>query len=71
MPRYSHEPVDIDGIPVQLSDAQQAKWDSGDASKKQEVVDKIRGYREEDGPQFDPPTEGHVENVGQRHFQDD
>ena len=65
------EPVKIDSIPVELNKTQQKKWDTGDETLREQIRETIRGYRAEDGPQFDPPTEGYVENVGQRHFEDD
>ena len=66
------EPVDIDGIPVELSAAQQRKWDSGDEAKREQVREKIRGYREKDGPQYDPLPDDEIAGaVGARHFKDD
>lgn len=67
----TREPVIIDNIPVELSPANQSLWDTGNEAKRAAVREIIRGYREKDGPQFDPPTEDYVPNVGQRHFQDD
>lgn len=57
------EPVVIDGIPVELSAAQQRKWDTEDEAKREEVREVILGYRAQDGPQFEPPSGqgGHVE----------
>lgn len=52
----SKEPVEIDGIYVELSKFQQRKWDTGDEVFREQVRETIREYREEDGPQFAPPT---------------
>lgn len=40
-----HAPVDIDGIPVQLTASEQKRWSSGKKSEQKTVIEKIREER--------------------------
>ena len=54
------EPVDVDGLPVQLTPGRQKRWDTGDEAEREKVRQEILALRAKDRPTEDdgqrPPS---------------
>jgi hypothetical protein len=54
------EPVEVDGLPVQLTPGRQKRWDTGDDAEREKIRDEIRKLRRKDDPPegvtWDRPT---------------